>query len=182
LAFKKTGAVNIGVNNTGGLVKYFAYGSNMSLLRLKERVPSAKRLETVTLNNHQLRFNMSGTDDSGKCDAFQTDNSQDNIIGALFEINKNEKGVLDQAESLGSGYNEKIVFVKNEWGEIFEATTYYAIKLDASLKPYFWYLNHVIIGAKETNVSDDYLAIIESVECIEDPDKKRDERQRAMYS
>ena len=162
-------------------IKYFAYGSNMSLLRLQERVPSAKRLETVTLKHHQLRFNMSGTDDSGKCDAFQTGNSTDSVIGAMFEINKDEKGVLDQAESLGSGYNEKLVSVQNDLGEIFEATTYYAIKLDASLKPYSWYLNHVIIGAKETKVPDEYLAVIESVECIEDTDMARDARQRSMY-
>ncbi len=153
----------------------------MSLLRLQERVPSAKRLETATLNNHQLRFNMSGTDGSGKCDAFQTDNSTDIVIGALFEINKSEKGVLDQAESLGSGYNEKLVCVQNAMGEVFEATTYYAIKLDTTLKPYSWYLNHVIIGAKETNVLKDYLAVIESVECIEDPNIKRAAKQRAMY-
>ena len=45
-------------------MKYFAYGSNMSLARLQERVPSARKLEIVTLKNHQLRFNMSGTDGS----------------------------------------------------------------------------------------------------------------------
>ena len=38
-------------------MKYFAHGSNMSLLRLKERVPSAKKLGIVTLKSHQLRFN-----------------------------------------------------------------------------------------------------------------------------
>ncbi|MFT5756052.1 MAG: gamma-glutamylcyclotransferase [Alteromonadaceae bacterium] len=162
-------------------MKYFAYGSNMSFLRLQERVPSAKRLETVTLKYHQLRFNMSGTDSSGKCDSFQTDNSEDLVIGALFEINSNEKAVLDRAESLGHGYDEKIVSVYNNAGEVFEALTYYALNLDTSLKPYSWYLNHVIIGAKETQVPIEYLAIIESIECLEDPDKNRDAKQRLMY-
>jgi hypothetical protein len=154
----------------------------MSLLRLQERVPSAKKIEMVSLKNHQLRFNMSSKDGSGKCDTFQTNNIEDMVIGALFEINKNEKRVLDQAESLGYGYDEKLVFVESDSGEIFEALTYYAIKIDASLKPYSWYLNHVIVGAKETKVPTNYLAIIESVECIEDPDKNRDKKQRAMYS
>lgn len=154
----------------------------MSLLRLQERVPSAKRLEVVTLKAHQLRFHMSSEDGSGKCDAFQTDNSEDIVIGALFEINKNEKGVLDIAESLGYGYDEKLVCVQNDSGEIFEALTYYAIKIGASLIPYSWYLNHVIIGAKETRVPADYLTLIESIEYMEDPDKERDAKQRAMYS
>lgn len=153
----------------------------MSIFRLRERVPSAKMLEIVTLKNHQLRFNMSGDDNSGKCDSFQTNNSEDSVIGVLFEINKNEKHVLDRAESLGYGYDEKLVWVQNNSGEVFEALIYYAIKLDASLKPYSWYLNHVIIGAQQTKIPDDYLAIIESVECIEDPDKNRDAKQRAMY-
>jgi gamma-glutamylcyclotransferase len=163
-------------------VKYFAYGSNMSLVRLQERVPSAQKLEMVTLKNHQLRFNMSGTDGSGKCDSFETNNSEDIVIGALFEINENEKVILDRAESLGFGYNEKFVFVQNYSGEIFEALIYCAIKIDASLKPYSWYLNHVIIGAKETKLPLDYLAAIESVECIEDLNKNREARERAMYS
>ena len=163
-------------------MKYFAYGSNMSLVRLQKRVPSAQKLEMVTLKNHQLRFNMSGTDGSGKCDSFETNNSEDIVIGALFEINENEKVILDRAESLGFGYNEKLVFVQNYSGEIFEALIYCAIKIDASLKPYSWYLNHVIIGAKETKLPLDYLAVIESVECIEDLNKNREARERAMYS
>ncbi len=154
----------------------------MSLLRLQERVPSAKKLEIVTLTNHQLRFNMNCDDGSGKCDAFQTNNIKDTVIGALFEIDKNEKDVLDRAESLGFGYDEKSVCVQNYSGEVFKALTYYAIKIDASLKPYSWYLNHVIIGAKETKLPTDYLAVIESIECVEDPDKNRDAKQRAMYS
>ncbi len=162
-------------------MKYFAYGSNMSLLRLQERVPSAKRLETVTLKNHQLRFNMSGTDGSGKCDSFQTNNSEDIVIGALFEISPHERGALDRAESLGYGYNEKIVSVQNDGGEVFEALTYYAIDIDASLMPYSWYLNHVITGAKETKVPLDYLTVIETVECLEDLDKSREAKERAMY-
>jgi gamma-glutamylcyclotransferase len=161
---------------------YFAYGSNMSLVRLKERVPSAQKLEIVTLKNHQLRFNMSGNDASGKCDAFETNNSEDLVIGALFYIDENEKPILDRAESLGSGYNEKIVLVQSYSGEIFEALIYCAIKIDTSLKPYYWYINHVIVGAKETKLPADYIAVIESVECIEDQDINREEKERAMYN
>jgi len=162
-------------------MKYFAYGSNMSLLRLKERVPSAIKLGIFTLKNHQLRFHMSGVDGSGKCDALQTDNSNNLVVGALFEIDENEKEALDRAESLGTGYDQKFVFVENDSGENFEALTYYAIKIDASLKPYSWYLNHVIVGAKETQVPAEYLAVIESVESVEDLDESREVKERAMY-
>lgn len=163
-------------------MKYFAYGSNMSLKRLTERIPSAKRLEMVTLKNHKLRFNMSGKDASGKCDAFETHKSEDLVIGALFDIDEQEKTILDRAESLGTGYNEKMVLVHSNSGEIFEALIYCAIKIDASLKPYSWYINHVIVGAKETKLPEQYIAVIESVECIEDLNKNREAKERAMYS
>lgn len=162
-------------------MKYFAYGSNMSHVRLKQRVPSAQKLEIVTLKNHQLRFNMSGYDGSGKCDAFETNNIEDLVIGALFEINESEKEILDRAESLGTGYHEKFVVVENYAGETFEALIYCAMKIDPSLKPYSWYINHVIVGAKETKLPAHYIAVIESIECIEDLDTNREAKERAMY-
>lgn len=162
-------------------MKYFAYGSNMSIARLQARVPSAIRIETASLKGHQLRFDMSGDDGSGKCNAFQTDNNNDIVIGALFNINSDEKGVLDKAESLGDGYAEKLVEVQTSSGVIYNAVTYYALKINPHLKPYSWYLHHVVTGAKETNLPSEYLNIIESVSCIEDQDILRDQQQRAIH-
>jgi len=162
-------------------VKYFAYGSNMSLLRLQQRVPSAARLGAFILKEHELRFHKIGKDGSGKCDAFRTNKIDDFVIGSLFEINEAEKEALDRAEGLGYGYSEKTVTVQNDAGDIFEAFTYYATRTDSSLKPYSWYLNHVVIGAKEANVPTRYFAKIESIVCIEDPNKHRDSEQRAIY-
>ena len=163
-------------------MKYFAYGSNMSLLRLRERVPSAKNIGVFSLKKHQLRFHKASNDGSGKCDAFQTNNQNDMVIGALFEINEDERVALDKAEGLGKGYEAKNVNVQNDAGETFEGLTYYATNMDSSLKPYSWYLNHVIVGAKETKVPPQYIDVIQSIKCIEDPDKSRDARQRAIYN
>jgi hypothetical protein len=153
----------------------------MSFLRLQERVSSAVRIGTFFLDEHQLRFHMKSKDGSGKCDAYHTKNKNDVIIGALFDIHESEKQHLDKAESLGVGYNEKIVFVRSKQGDIVEALTYFAIKIDHSLKPYPWYLNHVITGAIEINVSPQYLDFIQTIECIEDPDKNRSRNQHAIY-
>ncbi len=154
----------------------------MSLLRLRERVPSAEKLGAFTLKAHQLCFHKkSNKDGSAKCDAFKTNNIDDVVIGALFEISEHEKDALDKAEGLGFGYDEKIVNVQNDSGDVFEAFTYYATNIDSSLQPYSWYLNHVVIGARETNVPSQYLAVIESTNSKEDPDRKRDTEQRAIY-
>jgi gamma-glutamylcyclotransferase len=164
-------------------VKYFAYGSNMSLPRLRERVPSAERIGVFTLSEHSLRFHkVSKKDGSGKCDAFFTENSKDYIVGALFEISGNEKEALDKAEGLGYGYLDKEVTVSDVQGNSFEAVTYYATNTAPSLLPYSWYLFHVIYGAKETGVPSDYLEALEATKSQEDPDKERDARERAIYS
>jgi hypothetical protein len=162
-------------------VKYFAYGSNMSLLRLQERVPSAERIGVFFLKGHQLRFHMASEDGSGKCDAYETNNLADVVLGALFEMDEGDKVHLDHAESLGYGYDEKIVNVQNNAGETFEALIYIAIRIDPSLNPYYWYLNHVVTGAIEIKLSAQYLHSIQSIVCIEDPDKHRDAKQRAIY-
>ena len=163
------------------MMKYFAYGSNMSTTRLRQRTPSAKRIGTFILIDHELRFHKPSRDGSGKCDVYQTDNPQSQVFGALFDIDKKEKPALDFAESLGVGYGEKVVKVVSASGEEYEATTYYALNIAPSLKPFSWYLNHVIIGALETQVPISYLKGIEATESIEDDDLIRDKLERAIY-
>ncbi|WP_372987826.1 gamma-glutamylcyclotransferase family protein [Marinobacter sp.] len=159
-------------------MKYFAYGSNMSLPRLKARVPSAERIGMFVLVEHSLRFHkFSRKDGSAKCDALFTGNPDDYIIGALFEIPACEKGPLDNAEGLGFGYEEKRVTVTDVQGYSLEAYTYYATDTDPSLRPYSWYLYHVIYGAREIGVPDDYLNAVLATKSREDPDRERDARE-----
>jgi len=162
-------------------MKYFAYGSNMSLLRLRKRVPSASRLGVFFLEKHELRFHKWNVDGSGKCDAYSTGQSSHVVMGALFEIDKAHKPALDRAEGLGNGYEEKYVQVKSPYGDSCEAFTYYATTIDPSLKPYSWYLNHVLVGAQETQLTAPYLQALRSTQCIEDPDTLRDAKERAIY-
>jgi gamma-glutamylcyclotransferase len=162
-------------------MKYFAYGSNMSLARLRGRVPGAIRLGVFFLDEHDLRFHKTGKDGSGKCDAFHTRNTSHSVIGALFEIDRNEKKVLDKVEGLGYGYEEKSVRVHDGNGDSHVAVTYCAIRMNPALRPYSWYLNHVVVGAQETKVPPEYLDRIRAVDSAEDPDEERDTEQRAIY-
>jgi len=111
-------------------MKYFAYGSNMSLTRLRERVPSAMVLGTFSLRDHELRFHKHGKDDSGKCDVFFTGDNFHVVFGVLYEIAMSEKSVLDRAEGLGSGYEEKEVIVTDSRGVSERAVTYYATNIN----------------------------------------------------
>ncbi|MDX5151537.1 MAG: gamma-glutamylcyclotransferase family protein [Acidiferrobacterales bacterium] len=160
---------------------YFSYGSNMSLRRLRARTPSAKCIDTGVLEEHQLVFHKSGRDNSAKCDAHHTGDSEHFVIGVLYEIHPDEKPALDKAEGLGSGYEIKEVLIKLDNGSLVEAFTYYAIHIDASLKPFDWYKEHVIVGAKENALPKDYIEAIQSIEIIQDNDTERRERELSIY-
>jgi gamma-glutamylcyclotransferase len=112
-----------------------------------------------------------------------TDNEQDIIYGALFEICPAEKHSLDRAEGLGYGYGEKEVTVMVANSEVVNAISYIAINIDKSLLPYSWYVEHVLIVAKETFLPKEYIQVkIKAVETLDDKNKERDEKERAIHS
>lgn len=155
-------------------MKYFAYGSNMLLSRLRERTPSAKLLSTGILFEHKLIFHKISYDGSGKCDAYQTNNDCDHLYGVIYEIPKHEKYNLDIAEGLGLGYEEKNVSIYvNSKKTIVDAITYYATEIHASLKPYCWYKNFVVQGAIENCLPEEYIDTLRNAESIKDSDIKR---------
>ena len=163
-------------------VVYFAYGSNMSTARLRERMPGCKALGTATLPGHALHFHKRSADKSGKCNAFASGNDS-GVIGVLFSFDPAERAQLDKAEGVGNGYEHAMVTVINDKGRRRQVLTYLASPdyIDDSLKPYSWYKDFVLAGGTEHSLPPEYIAeYIQSVEPIEDPDKTRDEKQRAM--
>ena len=162
-------------------MKYFAYGSNMLTSRLRKRVPSCEFVTTAKLLRHQLRFHKRSSDRSSKCNAFLTGVDADVIWGAVFNIPTAEKTTLDEAEGLGSGYNEKMVDLITPAGERLRAITYYAddTAIVEGLFPYTWYKDLVLSGAIEHGLPADYVAAsIAAVTAIKDPDVSRDKRNR----
>ncbi len=161
---------------------YFAYGSNMSERRLRQRVPSAQKIGVATLPGHQLVFHkISLKDGSGKCDAYPTIESADVVMGVLFELDISEKIPLDRVEGVGIGYEERPIGVTLDDGIPYKAFTYFAMAIDSSLRPYHWYKEHVLRGAIENNFPDSYIQSIQSVESIEDPNAERALFELSIY-
>lgn len=158
----------------------FTYGSNMSRQRLQARVPSARFFTVATLPGHRLRFHKHAHDGSAKCDAEETGSPQDQVIGVIYEIADEEKPDLDRHEALGFGYEQKMVELETAWGRA-QAWMYYATRLTSTLKPYHWYKEHVVIGARENGLPSDYIALIEATESVADPDVKRCRRELSIY-
>ena len=151
----------------------FAYGSNMFTVRIRERIPSAEPWGIGQLTGHTLRWHKRSTKDgSGKCDAEFTGRDVDVVWGVLFTCPVSEKLYLDQDEGLGSGYDEKEVEIITETGAL-TAFMYFATDKDPSLQPYHWYKGWVVRGALEHGLPQDYIARLEAVSSIPDPDRER---------
>ncbi|TAK97113.1 gamma-glutamylcyclotransferase [Patescibacteria group bacterium] len=158
-----------------------SYGSNMSITRIQDRVPSARPVAVATLPKHRLKFHKVSNDGSGKCDAQATEDTNDYVIGVLFEISDNEKPALDNKEGLGVGYDEKEVEVVTTDGRTMKSVMYFATSIDPSRRPYTWYKNHVLKGAKENGLPEEYISKIEAVIADDDPDRARNERESSIY-
>ena len=160
---------------------YFAYGSNMSTPRIRRRIQSARVLSSACLAGHCLRFRKKSIDGSAKCDIELTRVGEDRVHGVVYEIPVSEKNVLDRYEGLGNGYEDKQVSIVVPGGEVITATTYFATHIDASLKPFHWYKEHVLRGAYEHALPGDYVANIEAVHSIPDPDRDKHATELSIY-
>lgn len=158
----------------------FAYGSNMLSARLKKRCPSARPLGVAQLPGHELRWHKCSTDGSGKCDVVSV-NGDHTVFGVVYEIDANDKKALDQAEGLGSGYDQKDATVSLN-GDAVTVSIYVATKTDPTLKPYTWYKALVVAGAREHGLPAPYIASLESVDALEDLDRARHDRNMLIVS
>lgn len=160
---------------------YFAYGSNMSTRRIRQRVPSAQVLAVAALDGHRLAFHKLGRDGSAKCDAVTSETGGEQVHGVVYRIDPAHRPWLDAAEGLGSGYEYKTVTVRLTDGGSVSAFTYYATHLDPARKPYAWYKEHVLRGAMEHGLPAPYVDMIAGIPTETDRDPHRRDLELAIY-
>lgn len=155
---------------------YFAYGSNLHIRWLNNRVVSAVPVARVVLKNRKLQFNKrSNSDNSAKCNIIKTGEITDMVHGVIYEFDANEKNILDKAED---GYQGKIITI----GRFAEVLLYEAASenIDDVLLPYTWYKDIIITGACMHCFPDKYIEYIKSFPAISDPDPNREKMNRAI--
>lgn len=150
----------------------FSYGSNMLWRRIRARVPSARPLGVAVLRGHRLEWHKAGRDGSGKCDVVLANDPAHAVHGVLYQFLAAEKPLLDAAEGLGAGYDEKQVEVEGSQGPI-HAWLYCATATDPKLPPYSWYKALVVAGAREHGLPAAYIERLEAVVAAEDADAER---------
>jgi AIG2-like family len=153
----------------------------MSPKRLQKRIPSAQVIGVYSLIGHELKFHKIGKDGSAKGDAFFTGKVTDVTHGVLYSIESSDKKWLDEAEGLGNGYEEKEVSLINESGQTIVGFLYYATDINSALRPFSWYVHHVLKGARTVKLPERYVQQIDSVQTIEDDNRQRDTLERSLY-
>ena len=147
---------------------YAAYGSNLHPARLAERIPSARLVGTAWLPDWSLRFHKRSRDRSAKCSILT---GGEGVHLAIFDITAEDKLVLDGIEGLGNGY-AGIALNLPRCGACVSYVAE-ASHIDDTLRPYDWYRELVLAGARFHGFPDDYVRRIERVQAIPDPDSAR---------
>ena len=158
-------------------MRYAAYGSNLHLLRLGKRVPSAKFVTVFELSGWSLHFHKRGRDGSAKCNIVRAAQS---VFFALFDIDARDKPLLDRAEGLNYGYEERAIEAES-FGRCF---CYVASRthIDETLRPYSWYKELVIAGLEHHQASPEYLDKVRLIDSVTDRDEARHNRNMAIVS
>lgn len=162
------------------MIRYFAYGSNMPLRRIRARLASAEMVGIARLDGYRLAFHkLSLRDRSAKCDIVASPEAS--VWGVVYDISKRDKRLLDRFEGVGGGYEERQVSVVTQDGQSLSTMTYYATLIDPQRRPYTWYKTHVLHGAMEAGFPEDYIRRIERVPAVPDPDPRREASELAIY-
>lgn len=134
----------------------------------------------ASASGYRLVFDKVSKDGSGKADCEFTDAANDLVHGGLFRIAQQERHALDRAEGLGLGYKAVEISVETGASTVL-AITYIATKKNKLLKPYSWYVEHVLVGARECALPATYISAIERVPAARDPDAQREARELGIY-
>lgn len=161
--------------------RVFAYGSNLAVARIEERVGPVVVIASGWLHGHALRFHKAGRDGSGKADAFVTGNPADVVYGVVYEMSVEAKRKLDRFEGIGTEYLEKHVTIATATGDL-AATLYHAhpSRIDPSASPFDWYLSLVLDGACAHGFPATYIERIAAHPTRIDTDRARAEHARRL--
>ena len=141
-------------------VKYFAYGSNLDLLQMKNRCPSSELISKGMLPDYRLTFNKySGGWDGGVADVIQHLGSE--VWGLVFEISDSDLERLDNYE----GYYKDKISLYERWkavidtpnGQVDDVWVYTVVEKDKFVQPTLEYLQIIKDAAVRWDFPKDYL-------------------------
>lgn len=144
------------------IIHYFAYGSNMSIQRMKQRLVPYKSRQLAILKDYELQFNKINRKVSGAGFANIMPMQNARVEGVLYEIDEAGIKILDGFEGFPHRYSREILPVEVN-GEYIDAQVYIAQVAETArnLKPEIVYLQY-LLDAKDL-LSADYYFKLESL-------------------
>ena len=141
---------------------YFAYGSNMERVQLKRLCPKAKFVAAAVLPDHELVFSgKSRMWGGGIADIRGVPGKK--VEGVVWEISEAERKVLDEYEGYPDLYVTKEVQVQTTSAKVIAAFAYVMVSPGREMPPSKPYKRLLISGAEEHDLSEQYIAFLESI-------------------
>ncbi len=138
---------------------YFAYGSNMNTARMQSRIPTAVPTGAAFVQDRKLVCNKLGRDGSGKANLARQPGHM--VHGVLYELPPEDIKVLDAIEG---GYRRISIWVNAGEKKPARAETYEAEVLTHDPVPFDWYQEHILTGAREHGLPEEYVRQLEQIQ------------------
>jgi cation transport regulator ChaC len=146
---------------------YFAYGSNMDEARMRQRCSSARFLFKAKLPNFRLAFTrFSRTNGCGAADILPE--GCEAVWGVVYHIKDEQRGALEKAEGVPVGAYKPFtadVHPDGDRAQRIKAATYVVVtKENPCPKPSPAYKEHLVNGAIQWGLPEDYIARLRKIE------------------
>jgi hypothetical protein len=142
---------------------YFAYGSNLSIPRMLERVTSAEPAGAGRVLGWRLTLDKHGRDGSAKANIIRDDRGE--VWGALYRLDPDHWEILDRFEG---GY-ERITLNVAIAGEAVRASSYTSSVLGADAIAFDWYRQLMLDGARAHGLPESWIAALRALPVRADP-------------
>jgi gamma-glutamylcyclotransferase (GGCT)/AIG2-like uncharacterized protein YtfP len=137
--------------------RYFAYGSNLKLSRMRERVPAAEVVAPALLRGRRLTLDKRGADGSGKANLAPDRGAL--VWGVVYAFRAETWTALDAFEP---DYERVEVAVELS-GVALRAVTYASERITRDPVPHDWYKRLIVEGAREHGLPAEWIARLEAL-------------------
>lgn len=146
------------------MMLYFAYGPLMERAQMKRLFKESRFVSAARLRDHQLVFPRR-SDLWGGGMAGLKPASGKVVEGVLYEVSEADQKILDQVEDHPKSSLRRMVTVETFAGEKVKAFSYFTLA-SGDYPPSRRYMEKLISGAEEHNLSDSYITQLEAVRTL----------------